>query len=551
MKRPDDGELEPSPGMIRSDVASFSDAPYFRVRKVGTELVTRGVTSCSLGHKLPSATRARPDGIYAEWKWDGRCLTIENDYYGMFPVFYFAKQDEFCVSSSMFKLIEEGASTEIDWTALAVFLRLGFYVGEDTVFKAIRVLPPDARLEWDAGQLRIAGGYHFSPPQRLSRQAAIAEYVALFSTAVEKRIPDHDNFAVLLSGGRDSRHILLELCERNRPPQFCLTARRYPPILAEDERIAALVARAAGVKHVVVDPPKDEIRALLDANVQTNMTAPARGWKLALAAYLRGKVAASYDGIGGDILSAGTTLDARSVELMESGRFAEYARYAFHDADNALSRIVPRFRYRLMGQDAAIARLEIELARHMRAANPVSSFQFWNRTRRFNSTSPYGIFATAVPTVYSPFLDHDLHGFLSSLPAEVTIDGTFHDETIWAAYPRYRDLPYEAVRTPATRPVSFSTCRRLIACMLKSRTRHLVDPAFVLPRLLAGLTPLSSRLGIDWLIPTATYLIQLEGMINGGTMFLPPAIDAMTRAVERSSRSGSNQLTGRVGDTRP
>jgi asparagine synthase (glutamine-hydrolysing) len=529
--------------MIRSDIASFSDARYFHVRKVGAELVTRGLASCSLGHKLPSAKLARPDGIYAEWNWNGRCLTIENDHYGIFPVFYFAKQDEFCVSSSMFKLIEEGASTEIDWAALAVFLRLGFYVGEDTVFKAIRVLPPNARLEWDAGQLRITGGYHFAPLQRVSRQAAIAGYVALFGNAIQRRIPDHDNFAVLLSGGRDSRHILLELCGRKRPPQFCLTGRHYSPASAEDERIAGLVAGAVGVKHVVVDPPKDEIRSLLDANLQTNMTAPERGWKLSLAAYLKGKVAASYDGIGGDILSGGTTLDARSVELMQSARFAEYSRYAFRDADKALSRIVPRSRYRLMDQEVAMARLETELAKHMDAANPVSSFQFWNRTRRFNATSPYGIFAE-VPIVYSPFLDHRLYAFLSSLPAELTIDRKFHDETIRVAYPKYRDLPYadrEAADVPGTGHVSFGTCRRLIACMLKFRTRHLVDAAFVLPRLLVGLTPLSSRLAIHWLIPTAVYLMQLEAIVDGRMISLSPAIEATTRAAEHSSRADSNR----------
>src|SRR5215470_12772108 len=107
----------------------------------------------------------------------------------MFAVFYFSMASEFCISPSLYKLLAEGAPSDLDWTALAVFLRIGFYIGEDTPFKAIRCLPPHAQLVWEDGQFHVVGGYHFVAPQKMSRASAIEGYVALFRAAMERRMP--------------------------------------------------------------------------------------------------------------------------------------------------------------------------------------------------------------------------------------------------------------------------------------------------------------------------------------------------------------------------
>jgi asparagine synthase (glutamine-hydrolysing) len=496
----------------RLDVELFDRAPYFHVRKLGDSIVTSGLPTCLLGHKISRGPNAKADGVFAEWHWDGQRLALENDRFGMFPLFYFATDDEFCVSPSIFKLLCEGAPRTLDWAALAVFLRAGYYIGDDTCFEAIRTLRPDARLEWTDGHLHVSGGYHFAMPQRVSRESAIEGYVLLFRAAMDRRLPEHDDFAVPLSGGRDSRHILLELCERKRPPRYCISGRRYPPATGEDERIAAIVAGALGVKHVVVEPPNREVSALMATNVITNMTAWRRAWKLSIAEYERSTVRASYDGIGGDVLSGGSSLDQRRVELIDAERLQEYCRYELRVAHGVLQDIVPKQQYRLMSDEVAVARLEEELRRHLSAANPVVSFNLWNRTRRFDSSSPYGVSADL--TVYSPFFDHDLCDFLLGLPAEMTIDRQFHDDAIRAAYPKYADLPYEK-RIPETagapdRRHTFRTVRDLTAYILRARPRRLASPSFVLPRLGAGLASFGSVWTGSWFVHAILYLTQLE-----------------------------------------
>jgi len=497
----------------RPDIELFDQAPYFHVKRLGDSTIASGLTTCLLGHKISRGANATPDGVFAEWSWDGQRLVLENDRFGMLPLYYFASDGEFCVSTSVFKLLCEGASRALDWPALAVFLRAGYYVGDDTCFEAIRSVPPGARLEWTGGQLSVSGAYHFAAPQRVSRQSAIESYVLLFRAAMERRLPEHDDFAVPLSGGRDSRHILLELCERRRPPRYCISGRRYPPATGEDERIAALVADAVGVKHVVVGPPEGEIRSLLTTNIVTNMTAWRRGWKLSIAQYERNTVTSSYDGIGGDVLSGGSSLDRRRVDLIEAGRLEDYCRYELRGSDRLLQAIVPKRQYRLISDEVALARLEVELKRHLPAANPVVSFNLWNRTRRFDSSSPYGVSA-GIGTVYSPFLDHDLCDFLIGLPAEMTLDRRLHDDAIRAAYPKYADIPYEARIPEAARARDrrhdLRNIRDLTAYILRARPRRLTNPSFVLPRLAAGLASFGSVWPGSWFVHAVLYLAQLE-----------------------------------------
>jgi hypothetical protein len=493
--------------------ASAPAGPVFAVRRAGERVVTDGLPACRFGHRIPRAPGARPDGVHAEWRWDGQCLRAENDRFGVFPLFYFAAEDRFAISPSIPALLAAGAPAELDWPGLAVFLRIGFFVGEDTAFRAIRALPPDATLQWRPGRLELRGGYVFPRPERMGRPAAIEGFVDRFRAAIARRLPTSEEFAVPLSGGRDSRHILLELCAQGRPPRFCITGRRFPPASTEDERIAAVVAAAVGVEHVVVGPPRGQVRSLVEANLRTNLTAPRRGWKLAVAEHLRGTVRASYDGIGGDMLAAGATLDPAGVALMEAGRYREYARSLFRNADAALRRLLPPPAWALMDGEVATARLEAELVRHAEAPNPSTSFAFWNRTRRFNGTSPYGIYRD-LPTVYSPFLDHDLWDFMVSLPAGLLLDHGLHDEAIRAAYPRHAALPYESAEAPPSRNRgrSLATTGELAAFLLRHRPRRLLDAGYLLPRLAAGALTLGTVTGPAWSLPLVVYLAQLEAI---------------------------------------
>jgi len=486
---------------------------HFRARKVGEHWETEGLPSCHLGHELPAAQGNKPDGIFAEWSWDGSSLRVRNDRYGFFPLYYFTGDGEIGISTSIPKLLGLGAPTELDEAGLAVFLRMGFFVGEDTPFRFIRALPPDAILGWDDGKVQVSGGLTIGRAAHYSRNEAIDGYISLFRAAIRRRIPPSEDFAIPLSGGRDSRHILLELCEAGYRPRFCVTLRHFPPSNNTEAECASQVAAVLDLNHVILDQPESQFQAEFRKNVKTSFCTDEHPHFMVLADYLRGKVDALFDGIGGDILSAGLFLNAERLGLFTSGRIAELA-HLLLEREPVLKRLLSRAQYRRFSLDLAMSRLIPELARHADAPNPVASFYFWNRTRREIALAPYCMFEE-VPIVFSPYVDHDLYDFLASLPGSMFLDQQFHTDTIAKAFPHFATIPY-ASKTPEVQNARHFRryARELGRHFLGRYPSHFVRGSYVLPRLLRCLLDRDYSGAIDWLAPLTVYLLQLESVIN-------------------------------------
>lgn len=489
---------------------------YFHVQSVAGALEVRGSLEAKFGHQLSSRSHARPDGVFARWHWDGARLVINNDRYGFFPLFWSrTRGDGVCISPSLVTLIEQGISTELDIEALSVFFRLGFFVGDDTPFTAIKVVPPDALFEWQDGKLECRGRY--PAPVRssdLSRDEAIDRYIDLFAKAMVKRAPASDDFAIPLSGGRDSRHILLELHRMGLNPRACVTAMDNPPDPNEDPRVAAILCKALGFRHVIVDQQLSIFAAQLRKNVETHFCASAHGWYLALADFLNGRTSCTYDGIAGDVLSQSKFLSTELDAAFRSDNIGTACMALMARQASSYSGVRGLLKGELkacLEPSIAKARLSRELTRHLGAPNPVGSFIFWNRTRREIALAPYGML-TGVPTVHAPFLDHELFDFLSTLPSSVIMDYRFHDDAIARAYPDFAHIPYVNPAAP-TPDDGVERARFLVEGahrFLSKKPSHLMKNALPRAKMLAAV--LSQGRIRPWVSPFIIYLDQLESM---------------------------------------
>ncbi|MFQ5528819.1 MAG: asparagine synthetase B family protein, partial [Gemmatimonadota bacterium] len=72
--------------------------------------------------------------VFAEWNWDGHQLTLRNDRYGMLPVFSVVEPSRVILSTTIEGALAAGAPADLDARAIAVILRLGYPVGDDTPF---------------------------------------------------------------------------------------------------------------------------------------------------------------------------------------------------------------------------------------------------------------------------------------------------------------------------------------------------------------------------------------------------------------------------------
>jgi asparagine synthase (glutamine-hydrolysing) len=471
-----------------------------------------GTPHLEAGHRL-----AGGDGVFAGWRWDGERLEAWNDALGFHPLFYRGDASGVRLSTSPLTLARCGPPPAPDLDALAVFARLGFFLGDDTPFAEIRTAPPGARLSWTSGALEVNGGVPSVAPAAVSRAQAVDGLVTLVREAVARRLPDAPS-VVPLSGGRDSRHLLLQLRALGAAP-LCLTGHKFPPDRADDLRIARTLAARARVPHRRVPPPPSRFHAERRANLIQGLCADEGAWYLPLAAAIGARGGPCWDGIGGDVLTQSRFRDAATAALLARGRVEEAADRILGGSRtdghlHALS--LPASLAGLAARDRAVARLADELAKHVDAASPTSAFYFWNRTRRETALVPFSLLSGV--TVLAPFLDRAVVAFLASVPEDVVADGTLHDEAISRAFPAYADLAY-APRgaAPARGPRFYAHWLRYAAdfgLYAGVRRRGWLRRGAALPALLRQIARPGGPSTAHRLAPLALYLLQLHDVLE-------------------------------------
>lgn len=489
---------------------------YIHLVQKDRDIFLSGKPTYSVGYKIERPEGGKPDGIFATWEWTGKRLKVENCRYGLYPIYYFTKPGEICVSTSIPRLVQEGATTELDEPALAVFLRLGYFLGEDTPFKAIRTLPPDTTFEWQEDQLKIAGKLPEVKPQNLSRDEAIDAYIETFRQAIHRRLPKGE-FAVPLSGGRDSRHILLELSAAGYRPKFCVTSHHFPPRNNDDVKIAGLLTKILGIEHIILPQNQSRVQSELRKNIMTSFGAIKHGWALPVVDYVDNRVTEIYDGIAGGVLTPSFSLfNPELVNLYETGNLVEVAEPLL-SLNPGLEHLLTSGSRHKFNKESAISRLVSELEKHQNQPNPAVSYLFWNLTRRTIATYSFSMFSEQL-NVYAPYLDHEVYNLLTSLPASYSFGGTFHAETICRAFPEFKDIPFENQwQLEYTKDCYREYARELINYAVYLGSSELISLSFLLPRLVQGYRN-GQRLTIEWFEPRkAIYLLQLEDFLKNQT----------------------------------
>jgi len=497
----------------------LAPAPFFCVKAGAAGIIVSGPPSLRIGQP------AGEPGVFADWRWDGVSLEVRNDRYGFQPLYCWASDAGVALSTSVKRLLEAGAPAELDDAAMAVLLRLGFLIGEDTPFRHIRALPPGARLSWRPGALEIRHALPLPPLRHISRDEAIDRHIGLFRAAIQRRAEVQGTLGLPLSGGQDSRHILFELIECGRQPAFCVTAQYHPPRATPDAEVASELSALLGIPHHVVEQPASHLETLLRHQHITGWCTLTPSWfMIAVADFLATRAEVIFDGIGGDVLCAGLFLDAARVQLFRDGRLAQLADSLLTHfnggagfPENTIEKAFGPRELRRFSRALALERVATELARHADAANPMTSFAFFNRTRRDIALLPFAILSP-VGMVQCPFLDDEFYDFMASLPAEMLLDHTFHADAIARAYPRAGQIPYARWQeTPLSEAAGRyrKLARELAWSCAGGLHPRAVRRSFTVPRLLHCLVDRRYAASSVWLAQLLVYLTELETLCGG------------------------------------
>jgi len=483
------------------------------VKREENQLITKG-TENSLSQCDPFIIN-EGEVVYslkAGWSVNTNGIDLFSDRLGMIPLFIYQQPDLVSISDSLRELVGVITNPRIDFDALAVFLRLGFFIGNDTPVYGVKVLPPATSISITPEAFNFDLDSSYSPVAYKafpgSRIDAIEMYDKLFRRALcERLVPG--KLLLPLSGGRDSRHILLECVDHNRPPDCVVTSKKAALSGLEDVEVASLLCEMFNLKQVVTE--YDSSRLFADEVIKNEMThhlSDEHGWYLSVLEILKQEGAdLLLDGIGGDVLSNGLFFDQ---ELL----------HAFHDKDlsraaeivigsrGELPYLTSELRHELCW-DRAAAHVKEELTRHRDSLNPIRSFYFWNRTRREISLSPICM-AAQVTDAGMPYLAPELVDFFFSLPVDCYGPPGFHDEVIAYRYAQSCTVRYEKSLDDCHSTIRFrGEWRSAVSYFSQSLPGPYTSRKYLIPRL-ARMALSGDYQKESWFLSRLVYLDGLE-----------------------------------------
>ena len=98
--------------------------------KTADGVQANGQTSFFVGSRIPDA--AGDQGYFVDWSWDGNTVHVRSEPWGFAPVFFHSTANEFIVSTDIDAGLDRRGSAKLDFPAVAAFMRLGFFLGDDT-----------------------------------------------------------------------------------------------------------------------------------------------------------------------------------------------------------------------------------------------------------------------------------------------------------------------------------------------------------------------------------------------------------------------------------
>lgn len=386
-------------------------------------------------------------------------------------------------SGKLAEVLETAKPLELDYDALNAFLRTDMFLNGGTPFLEVRRCCPPPVIMREVER---------------SREEAIEGYIHLFRQAIARRAIHESILA--LSGGRDSRHILFELHAEHRLPVAAVTVALE---MNTDLQIAKQVAAAVGVKHLIEHPNRTIEGARYTVRA-TDFMSMQHAWMADVARH-RGPEA-WWDGIAGDVLSAGHFLEEWNVRLFAERRLDELAERLVRPGRVAYFRDQSMF-----PRSVALEAMRDELARHVDAANPVGSFYFWNRTRVNIASSTFGLLRPAGQLTLAPFLDRDLWPFLASLPLRLVKDYKLHEDVIRIMYPAFASIGYSSKH-----PMKRSEHRRHALTALRSiaSLRPTRSDIGAIVRLVRSIVIPGHAADVDWIVSSWVYGKMVDELVR-------------------------------------
>jgi asparagine synthase (glutamine-hydrolysing) len=420
-----------------------------------TEVLVHGYVAWGI-----EALVSKLHGIFAFGLWDEgiQKLFLVRDRLGVKPLVYAVEDGRLAFASTAAALEAGGFAGDLDPLGVLQFLDTGFLPDSQSIYRAVKKLPPAHILEWQVGRFKLKE--YWRPP---SPRPARAKYIPSFNQAVEEterlliravemRLQADVPVGALLSSGIDSGLVCWALAKLGSDITAFTVSTPGDPWDEGPE--ARLTAARLGIRHRVLVATPDvsaSIEDLIAAFGEPFACASALGM-LAVSQVVRQEAKVLLTGDGGDDVFMGYLVHPRLFLAQQVARylpdwvqackvpkpllsklglrrlihFIDYATGGLDAVTNVASRLPWYTDHKVLGERLLGIRVQqTSIPRSLASARRLlDDFVEYHRRMVFvgeyltkvdGATMHYGIEAR------SPFLDQDLWAFASSLPYEIRL----------------------------------------------------------------------------------------------------------------------------------
>lgn len=247
-----------------------------------------------------------------------------------------------------------------------------------------------------------------------------ADIVELARDAVRRHLAAHAGPQppiVLLSGGRDSRLILLAMRALAVKPRMILTLDQRGP--ESDAAVAEQLAAAIGLAATRVGSEPFSGDREIERHAQQSFQSLEHEWFLPVAARVRALGGGVTDGIGAGVLSTGSLLDPQAIALWKERRHDALSEWTANHGSRVSQEFLAAARAEgipLADRDAVLHEFAAVMRSLEGTPNPLGMYSLLHWTRRGIAASAYGLLPA--DRVITPLYDERLCRALAAIPME-------------------------------------------------------------------------------------------------------------------------------------
>jgi asparagine synthase (glutamine-hydrolysing) len=452
------------------NLAVFLSGEFYQTSQLRKDLQNKGVgfrddSDIELALRLYQDRGERfveeVEGIFILGIWDRlhQRLTIANDRFGIYPLYYAHKDGSFILAPEVKAILCDGNFKKtINWIALSEYMCFQCLLGDKTFFEGLRLLPNatiliydlktdhlSSRQYWDFSHIRmVAGGIPF--------EEAVEEAGRLLKAAVKRRMGGSFRKAIHLSAGMDSRTIL-GLADLE--PSL-ITTITYGDPASRDYEYSRRLAAKAGTKHYSF-PFHDGRWVMEYAGLHLDLTEGFHSWihshGISILEECRQLTDISLSGFaGGDIDWENPALlrapdDAAFLSLL----FDALSQHTTWPSVNAIEErllYAPQVSKQLIG--SALESLKEELRTYSHLPYPLQALAFSRLNPDRRMFQYYTVFSRAFIELRFPFCDYEYANFIYALPPEFLVCRKLRRALIRRSCPSMGSIPYDRDELPIT-----------------------------------------------------------------------------------------------------